>query len=295
MKKGFLINLVALFTIVGFASAQKVEVGAGVYGSQYFGDLREKLGSRNGLGDYMGYMVDHVNPGASIYLRYNVNTRLSFRTSVVWARISGDDKLSNEKANLTRNLSFRNDISEFNGMVEWNFRSFEYSRRGLGGKRFSPFLFGGVSLYHNNPKALFTYATGAEEWLALQPLSTEGQDLLFYPSRKRYDLTQFSFPVGVGLKFALNENWRLAIEAGYRITYNDYLDDVSTSYVSNDIIRANRGQLAADLADRRRELNPALELATDGTIRGDASNNDHYLLFGVTLGYTIFKDNCPKW
>lgn len=293
-KKLILLAFPLLFTIS--TQAQQGEFGLNLYSAHYIGDLRENLQARNGFGDFMSYAFELMRPGAGVYGRYNFNPRLSAKGSINWARLYGADNLANESSNQIRNLSFRTDILEFSGQMEWNFRPFGWSRSSLGEKRFTPFVFGGVSLFRFNPKAEYTNSlNGDVEWVELQPLSTEGQDLIFYPSRSRYSLTQFSFPVGLGLKYAFEQNWRLGFEVGYRFTFTDYLDDVSGTYVSNDILLANRGQKAADLADRRQEINPALPKAAEGAIRGDASNNDAYLFIGFTIGYTIYKSTCPQW
>ncbi len=38
-------------------------------------------------------------------------------------------------------------------------------------------------------------------------------------------------PIGVGVKYALNERMNLGFEVVYRYTTTDYLDDVSKTYV----------------------------------------------------------------
>ena len=54
------------------------------------------------------------------------------------------------------------------------------------------------------------------------------------PDQKPYNLTQFAIPFGGGIKFRVSENVVLAYEVGFRKTFTDYLDDVSTFYVDQD-------------------------------------------------------------
>ncbi len=292
MFKRFFVSLttfLACSTLAVHSFAQQTEVGINVFASQYIGDLRESLQSRNGIGDFVGYGTNLIRPAFGAHLRRNINTKLSFTGEINWGRVAGADSLANETANKVRNLSFRSDILEFGTHAEYNLFPFGWSHNRLYTQHFTPYLFGGIGLFRYNPKAFYN-----RRWEALQPLSTEGQDLIEYPNRKRYALTQFNIPLGAGLKFVLNQNFNLAFEVGYRYTFTDYLDDVSSTYVSNDVLVANK-PLGAALADRRRERNPLIPLAADGVARGNPDDNDAYLFFGFKLSYVIYKNNCPKF
>ena len=140
----------------------------------------------------------------------------------------------------------------------------------------------------------------------LKPLSTEGQGLVAYPNRDPYSLTQFAIPFGAGIKFAINESISLAWEIGLRKTFTDYLDDLSTSYVDEATLLAERGPLAADLAFRGDELkNTPGSYPADGTVRGGPDFKDWYYFSGITASYNLpfgnsHRDNkkgsteCPK-
>jgi hypothetical protein len=119
----------------------------------------------------------------------------------------------------------------------------------------------------------------------LQPLSTEGQG--FYNGRKKYSLQQFSIPFGAGVRFSVSPNIRLAFEIGMRKTNTDYLDDVSTSYVDQNTLLANRGQLAVDLAFRGDELKTGLSYPAGGSQRGKVENKDWYYFSGFILSIRL--------
>ena len=84
-----------------------------------------------------------------------------------------------------RNLSFQNNITEWNLLAEYTFLDITQ-------KKFSPFLFAGIAVFHNNP---YAYDTLGQK-VYLKPLSTEGEGLSQYPGQKPYSQTQFSIPFG---------------------------------------------------------------------------------------------------
>ena len=57
-------------------------------------------------------------------------------------------------------------------------------------------------------------------------------------------------PYGFGYKFRLVKSTSLILDIGFRKTFTDYLDDVSTVYSDNVAIAAEKGPEAAILADR---------------------------------------------
>ena len=65
-----------------------------------------------------------------------------------------------------RNLSFQNNITEWNLLAEYTFLDITQ-------KKFSPFLFAGIAVFHNNP---YAYDTLGQK-IYLRPLSTEGEGL----------------------------------------------------------------------------------------------------------------------
>jgi hypothetical protein len=119
----------------------------------------------------------------------------------------------------------------------------------------------------------------------LQPLSTEGQG--FYNGRKKYSLHQFSIPFGAGVRFSVSPTIRLGFEIGMRKTNTDYLDDVSTTFVDQNTLLANRGQLAVDLAFRADELMSGLSYPAGGSKRGEIKNKDWYYFSGFILSIKL--------
>ena len=75
----------------------------------------------------------------------------------------------------------------------------------------------------------------------------------------------------------------LTAEYGFRKTWTDYLDDVSTTYVGADLLRneVEEGTLAAMLADRSETPNAI------GIKRGDDSLDDWYSYFNLNVGFNL--------
>jgi hypothetical protein len=116
-------------------------------------------------------------------------------------------------------------------------------------------------------------------------LGTEGQGLNDMP--KKYSLTHFALPFGIGFRFNIGRYVSLGAEWSFRYTFTDYLDDVGGTYYDNELLREQRGDIIANLADRSPELtdpdgNP-LPLHQAGEQRGNQTTHDLYSFAGATL------------
>ena len=96
-------------------------------------------------------------------------------------------------------------------------------------------------------------------------------------------------PFGIGFKYHPNKSLTLSAEYGFRKSWTDYIDDVSTTYVDNAQLTYVAGELAAGLADRSGEVEPGYVNAA-GIKRGDDSLDDwclfqreHYAEAGLHL------------
>ena len=123
------------------------------------------------------------------------------------------------------------------------------------------------------------------ETYELQSLGTEGQGLNDMP--KKYSLTHFALPFGIGFRFNIGRYVSLGAEWSFRYTFTDYLDDVGGTYYDNELLREQRGDIIANLADRSPELtdpdgNP-LPLHQAGEQRGNPTTHDLYSFAGATL------------
>ncbi|MBI1308026.1 MAG: outer membrane beta-barrel protein [Bacteroidetes bacterium] len=277
----------------GWKRESSLEFGLMFGGSNYKGDLVPKFFESRGT---------HANGG--ILIRYNPVQRFSFRLGVNYGSISGDDNWYGEdEVRAARNLHFKSDIWDIHAGFDINLNTFRYKQeRGI-----IPHLILGIAVFKFNPMAQFTYdpsswqATALQsydnlqsrdgDWVELQPIGTEGQETTEYNDLKRYSLTSFAIPVGAGFKFKLSRQWTFGIEYTTRITFTDYLDDVSGKYVEPVFLESQYGPISAAMSDRSKTQNLA------GTQRGDDSKRDLYSIFGVTLTYRIMRsgDRCPAF
>lgn len=240
------------------------------------------------MGGGMNYIGDLNNQSAltiprlaaGVGLRYRIDNRWALRGEVSYGSVACE-----EDYNKLRNLSFKSDIWELSALAEFNFASFG---PGATERLWTPYIFGGLGVFHFNPMAKYTLGDGEEMWAELQPLRTEGQGSSEYSDRKLYPLTQICVPFGVGIKCRLGKAFSLAAEYGFRMTWTDYLDDVSKTYVGSALIMQNSddGALAAQLADRSGEVVEGYVNAV-GIKRGDDALNDWYAYFHVSVGISF--------
>lgn len=251
--------ILALCCLPVMASAQNFYGSVRVGMANYQGDLKAKSIS-----------FSQSKLLVSLGARYDFTERITARTYFSFAGLQADDKNGNAIMQ-ARNLSFRTKILDFELGAQYNIFSFNE-------KWWTPYIYAGIGVFRYKPYALDT--SGSKVYL--QPLSTEGQG--FVPGVKNYKLMQFSIPFGIGAEYAFNEDMRLGIEFGYRKTFTDYLDDVSTTYVDEAALLAARGQTAVDFAWRGDEKGGA-PYPVAGTTRGNSGNKDSYYYVAIT--YTV--------
>ena len=248
--------------------AQKSEVGVCGGTMFYIGELNNKH----------PFKLDKYEPAVGLVYRYNISPRWAIKANFLFGKVSASDALTNPYVGNIRNLSFSSRITEFSVVGELNFFQLYFS---TGKNHFAPYIFTGVTVFSFDPVAKTN--DGGE--YHLQSLGTEGQGLDNMP--KKYSLTSFALPFGIGFRFNIGKYVCIGAEWGMRMTFTDYLDDVHGLYYDNVELRRQRGALAASLADRTSELtdqngNP-LPLNQAGVQRGDPTNKDWYSFAGITL------------
>lgn len=236
------------------------------------GELGANIGAMHYIGDLTNQkMVSQPHLGYGGMFRYNISNRWAVAAGGTYGRVESNDYLE------LRNLSFRSPIVEGWARAEFNFIPFSTSYKIF---RWTPYLFGGVGICLFNPQATYTDPeTGHTQWVALQPLGTEGQQSTAYPNRLPYRLSTITIPFGIGGKFRPWDPVIVAVEYGYRKTFTDYLDDVSTTYADPETLS---GSVAQTLADRSHEVMSGYA-NTAGTQRGDDSLKDWYGYLNVSV------------
>jgi len=112
------------------ALAQKNEIGAGIGGFNYAGDLMR------------GYHIENVKPGVVAYYKWNFDNIFSIRGSVTGGLISGSDENPLDAFASNRQASFQSTIVEVAAMLEYNFLDYKSDRVGI---RWSPYMMAGIS------------------------------------------------------------------------------------------------------------------------------------------------------
>lgn len=290
-KKSTFGLLLLMFFIGSTLSAQRgynMEYGFGSGASNYLGEIGG--GAKAGRPFIMDMKFAKTRWNEQLYVRYKFDPLFAVKFAFNYMRISGDDKLTSNPGRRYRNLSFRNDIYDVEGTVQWLFYSSNkpmgvYSRSNV---FFTAYLFAGIAGFHHNPKTLYK-----GDWVALQPLQTEGV---------RYSKWGYCLPFGVGAYVTINKrrkSHRIGIEINWRYTNTDYLDDVSTVYVNPAELSSS---LAAELSNRNTEIDRQPDgfqnnygwhgTDKDGNPinmapRGNKNDKDSYLSVNVTYGIAI--------
>lgn len=219
-----------------------MEFGAHVGVSYYIGDI-------NPVKHFVGSQLKY---GA--FIRLNQNPRISYRLEYTHGRLKASDEKI--KWRPERQLGFMTNIDDITALFEFNFLEYypENSRR-----RFSPFIYGGASIFIFDPKSY-------DGSVNLRELRTEGN---------KYGRVGFSLPFGLGLKFAFTKNLLATVEWRMHFALTDYLDDVSTVYPS---IHATQNGI--DYTDPSGNY-------LEGQQRGNSAFKDWYSFAGVTLAWKI--------
>ncbi len=268
MKRYLLLIIIFIQSLNLFC--QRNELGVLLGGTYYLGDITP------------GKQFMQIHPALGFIYRYNFNPRFAYKLDLIYGTVSAADSIS--KVNLQRNLSFKSTVFEISNEIELNFIEFIPGNMNY---HFTPYIFGGFTVFYFDPKAEFN-----GKWYALQPLGTEGQGTPY--GTNKYSHTSVAFPFGIGAKYNLSRYVCIGLEWGLRKTYTDYLDDVSTSYPDAAILASQNGKVAAALSNRSKPVNGKVP-DLSGMQRGNSQNNDWYSFVGLVVTFKIKnpKTTCP--
>lgn len=256
--------MILFFSVLSLRS-QYNEIGPMIGGSIYQGDLSPADFNDN---------FKLIRPSAGIYFQKGVNDYISFRINFIVAELEADDNLNTDNIwRFNRNLHFRNTIYEGSVLFEYNLFGASF----YGNRAFSPYVFLGAGFYKHNPRS---YLNG--ELYYLRNYGTEGQGLPGYD--KPYSLFQINIPVGGGIKYIINDKFNLSLEFGGRVTFTDYLDDVSVRYPDLAYLGAERGELSVRLSNKTLGTTDIYQQSNQ--IRGN-SWRDFFYVGSLKLGINL--------
>ena len=269
MKKSIYALLFASLPFTAF-SQYKWDFGGSLGASNYLGEIGGKEQTRRDFVADLKFSQTHF--ALDGFARYKVHPNISIKGGLAYGRISGSDKLSTNPGRNSRNLNFRNDLFELT--VDGEFFFYEVNDIGRAYRYrndFRAYIFAGIGGIYQNPKGQLN---GEGSWTALRPLKTEGVT---------YSKFQFVIPSGVGFYFTISKQHRIGWELGWRKTFTDYLDDISTVYTVGPNPPSYANQTGYVLSN----TDPKYNSFMPGSKRGDPTHNDSYIFTMVSYSYSI--------
>ncbi|WP_315818759.1 DUF6089 family protein [Paraflavitalea speifideaquila] len=260
------------------AIRQEGEFGISVGAAHYFGDLNTRA------------KFNRPKLAVGAFFRKQFGNYIGLRVAAHFAQLGYSDVYNtHNEYQRKRNLSFNSNIFELALQGDFNFFKFV---PGDPYHSFTPYVTMGVGVFSYDP---YAYLNGQKVFL--RPLGTEGQGLNIpgYEDRKPYNTMAICLPLGVGIKYALNDRMNIGLEVVYRFTTTDYLDDVSKTYVGLDNFAKlpdNSLSQAALLQDRSYETSPE-RIGLAGRQRGFAKQKDQYVLAELTFSFNLTSYRCP--
>ena len=276
MRKLFLYTLL-IFITPNIKAQWLVDYGFKFGASNYLGDIGGKDKTRRDFVADMKLSKTRWNTG--VFYRRQLRSRDVFiKTSLDYLRIEGDDKLSTNLGRVLRNFNFRNDIFDLSLTGEWVFKEIKdigntYRFR----NSFRAYLFAGIGVLYSDPKS---YYQG--KWVSMRHYKSEGY---------MYSPVVASIPFGFGFYFTFEKRHRFGFEMNFRKTFTDYLDDISSKYVS----KAPKDPYAQGLILRTGELdseflkeNSIAALSHNwGEKRGDNTHKDAFMTINFSYSRVI--------
>jgi hypothetical protein len=301
MKQDLLRSVVkcSVLTLLTFASISSFgqltestshfEAGLTAGPSNFLGDLGGNVGRGTPFLKDNNIQMTKLTLGG--FVSYHPNELLAVRLALNIGTLEGDDAVIKNKGGLEearkiRNSNFRSKFTEGLLLAEVYPTIFLEEDANDNYKKLRPYLLAGIGAFHFNPQG---YDQVSGQWVALQPLRTEGQGFPEYPDRKEYKLTQMNLPIGFGVKYFLNDNMNISFEIIHRKTFTDYIDDVSTNYIDPALFYNYMPTAQAQLAERM--ANKSSGQFAAGSKRGTPKNNDSYYSAGFKLGFRLGNNN----
>jgi len=274
---------VFLSVILSFSAYSQyyVDYGFSVGASNYLGDMGGGIGERRSGPADMKLNYTRWNLGG--FYRYRISNRFGVKGTLNYVRLSGNDSETLNPNRRGRNLNFRNDMIEAAGHLElYLYKVNDVGGTGRYSSDFNLYLFGGAGVFYSNPQGELN-----GQWYSLQPLQTEGV---------KYSKFNFAIPAGIGFYYTINRKYRLGLEASWRTTFTDYIDDVSDKYIAHtdpltaELANKTNQELITQIHIDNPDLNngsPQVTTYNPGKKRGDPEHNDSYATVTVNFSWAI--------
>jgi hypothetical protein len=271
------------------------EIFGGIGATNFMGDLGgSDIVGRTPLRDFDFKASRYVIHGGYFY---RFHKRWSVGATIAYGSLYGGDKYTNEQYRSERNLHFRSTLIELSPMICFSIitesfsHSYKVGQKGKASIKPNVYIFTGISGFWFNPKAQYDgdIAEHKGKWFALQPLRTEGQGKV--ETRDPYNRIALAIPAGLGISFPFSKQLSIGAEFGFRYTFTDYVDDVSTTYVSKDLFD---DPVAAWFSSPTNQDGEVWIGSGVGQQRGNPKNNDVYMFLSVTVKYKFLSRRLYK-
>ena len=277
----------------------ETDLGLEIGPSFFLGDLGGNLGDGKRFVKDLNFPTTRyfigvsgtIRPSSWLGIRGNINFGQLYGND---ANTTGEDFAS--KGRRERNLDFRTNIFETQLLFEVYPGDFLTAAADYM-PRLRPYAVFGIGMFHFNPQGSYTNAAGQTTWVNLRPLHTEGegfppdaQNGQVYPAE--YTLWQPNIPLGIGVRYDLSDNVAISAELLDRITFTDYIDDVSGQFVQDTTqfykyLPPATAAMAVKMANKS-----GLPISAFST-RGDPTHNDSYFTFVIRFTYKF--GNSDSW
>ncbi|UTA68124.1 DUF6089 family protein [Emticicia sp. 21SJ11W-3] len=252
MKKSLV--LVILIAALPKLHAQIFEIGAGVGGLNYKGDVLPK---------YKPFVVD---PGANLFGRMNISRSISLKANVVAGRVHANDSDMDDVYHRTRGFNFNARILEMGGQIEYNFLNFRTSSS-RNATNWSPYVFGG---------AAFTIRSTNYNIRSYSDILLPS----FYYTSGYSDTRTNAWILGIGFKKELSPHWNWGMEFGTRWINDDFVDGLG--YNKDGVYNTNLNTGIDDIVKYN------LKTQVPGT-----RTKDMYYYTNFSISYVFYKIYCP--
>ena len=283
------VSFVALLFCCTLVFSQVHEGGINLGVSNLYGDLGGS--PHKGTRFFIDLEPRLFRPSIGVYYRNQFAPHFLFKTSINYCVLHGDDNLVNAEPGQDgyfrqmRGIKVRTPVAELTAEFEY---AWMYFRPGSRKYRFTPYIGLGAGAFYFNPKG--PYGNG---WVALRPLSTEGQGFAEYPDVRKYWIVQPVITACFGLKYNFNRHFSIGANLNVRKTFTDYLDDTSKEYIDPEVFGNHFSPAKAAMASYF--SNPT-GVYKPGDIRGNRKDKDSYFLIYFNLQYHFGRSSfsCPR-
>lgn len=175
--------------------SQHSEVGFFVGGSYYLGEINPHE-----------HFTNTTNPAIGVFYKKNINRRYALNLNLNYGKLAASDQNVADEFNTFRNLSFSSNLLDASLLLEFNFLPYSINDRLT--KPYSPYVFGGVSVFNTKAEVTNNYTN---------------------TSYKSGGLIAPAFTFGAGIKFDLVRNFGANIFWGFRKTFTDEIDGINNT------------------------------------------------------------------